>query len=68
MEDLNIKCDAVEKVGIGVFRGPELEVSLANCDYDSLVKDVGIDKTLDVFGIEDLIAYIEEKGYTVTEE
>lgn len=71
MENLLIKCDAVESVAPGGFKQPALEVSLENVDTDELTSDlcskIGIDEVLKHFTEQEIIDYMEEIGYKLKE-
>lgn len=67
IENLTIKCDAVTGVVAGAFREPEIVVTAESCDIEDIIKQLDTDDLLNIVGEGDVISFLEDKGYQITE-
>lgn len=66
--DTNIKCSKIEEIKTGSFREPELCISVEDMDLNLFIKEVGEDTILEEIQISDIINFLENRGYTITED
>ena len=48
--------------------GPSIDVTVKDADFDEILEEVGINNVLEHLDIDEIISFLEEKGYEVTDE
>lgn len=62
--NIEVEFHKVESITESGFRRPALKAALEDVDYEALVKHAGVDETLETIGEQDVIYWLEGKGYS----